>query len=202
MEGELKIWLDRVFTKYCPDCKSPCCSGTRHIITLDPNDDPSFFLEAGLNFYTWDNLNKESVINWYSKLPAQTSKRIILNKDGGLIPQPSLIQIPENIATLSGSANARKVSPDFTIALYVHKSCPFFDNSSRMCKVHNDPRRPDCCKSHPLVFSEENGRKIIGIQKGCHLNSFFEELEMEFNREFSGTEYSLRKGVESGKRFR
>jgi len=202
MEDKFSSWFDSVFARHCPNCHSPCCSGTRHIITLTSDDDMGLFLESGLSFYTWEKLNKETVLNWYNKLPALSAKRTILNKDGGLIEQPSLIQIPENIATLAGSENARKVSPDFTIALYVHRNCPFFDNSTRLCKVHKDSRRPACCKSHPLVFFEENSRKIIGIQKGCHLNSVFDEMEKDFNLEFSGTEYSLRKGVEGARGFR
>jgi Fe-S-cluster containining protein len=198
MEEKLESWWDKVFTRYCPDCKNPCCSGTRHIITFDPSDDLSLFLELGINIHPWDSLNKESVIGWYSRLPALAAKRVILDKGGNLIEQPALIEIPENIATLAGSGKGRLKGEEFTVALYVHRSCPFFDNSTRLCKVHKDSRRPACCKTHPLIFFEENGKKVIGIQKGCHLNSVFDELE----KEFPEGEYILRKDVEGGNRFK
>lgn len=201
-EKKLNSWLDGVFTRYCLKCPTTCCNGSRHPIIFSYADDLSkFFGNAGVNVYDWEELNPGDVVRWWNHFPSQNYPKEIRNREGFLIPQPSIIQLPVNIRAIAEGGEEVPASPYYASVLYVHETCPFYDAEMNGCSVHDQPR-PKVCGEYPLIYSKEEGKLVIGIKKGCYINSHFDELEKEFEETFPEGEYLLRADVEGGKVFR
>jgi hypothetical protein len=149
--GEQEKFWREIFSDYCPKCPNTCCDAVRHLIQLRSEDDDSLFSDHRVPIYRWSDLNPASFRSWIT----EESDTIFLSC-GELVQQGAILEVPENmfsgVVTLSDYSN-----PTMVRMVYSDRYCPLYDKDSKSCRVHEDSRRPYCCKHYPLVYPNERG---------------------------------------------
>ncbi|MCL5018540.1 MAG: YkgJ family cysteine cluster protein [Candidatus Pacearchaeota archaeon] len=125
LENEIREWQQKELDNYCKVCKDNCCNLNKHVLTMG-NNNLSLFEEKRIPVYKSNQFK-----NLYSR---KKNKKLIL-KDGSQVPELLIIELTHGDYGwfLKGDA------------------CPFY-NPKKGCEVHEDSRRPSCCRDYPLEF--------------------------------------------------
>jgi len=170
-----------IFSEYCPKCPDICCSVEKHKITLREEDDPGIFTEHGIKSFPWEELDETSVINWHNGKIMKVETKL-----GLAVPVNSVIEYPLRIWLPISPKN--RACGEMERAIYANNFCPLYDNPKKICLVHEDERRPYCCRHYPLVYPYERGGEPenLLLNEHCYLaqKENFGKLKKRFNQAF------------------
>ena len=156
MNAEIMKWTQETASKYCTGCEDVCCNASKYVIDVEKSS-LGLFLEAGVPVFRSDELER-------SRKDFYRLGDEVKTKKGEVIPKPALIE----------------TCTDWFV-LHTDGYCPFYEEK-KGCKVHEDSRRPETCKGHPVfIFDDGN----VEFEQACKpFNQ--KEVRADFLIKFSG----------------
>jgi hypothetical protein len=160
LENEIREWQQEKLDDYCKVCKDNCCNLKKHVLTMG-NNNLSLFKEKGIPVYK---------SNQFRNLYSRKKNNKLLLKDGSKVPETLIIELTHGDYGWFLQGNA----------------CPFY-NSKKGCEVHEDSRRPSCCREYPLEFlgyNEFTGKILdVRIMNTCEYFNR-DDVKSEFVEKF------------------
>lgn len=155
--SQLEEWIKEFAKTYCHNCSDSCCNGTRQLINVSPRE-AEVFIEHGLRKYLFDDLDCDSVLEWFRDgtlrgMFNKTNNYVgeVLSKDKVPIPKPAVILIPLLGVDMNGLLYSMG---GFQFVLLTKNYCPFY-TKEKTCSIYEDVRRPLVCREYPLEYDEE-----------------------------------------------
>ncbi|MFZ5955180.1 MAG: YkgJ family cysteine cluster protein [Nanoarchaeota archaeon] len=171
---QVRYWRNIISQHWCYKCEDNCCNSFKHRINIKTFDYPAInlFAENNVPVYAIKDIGEEQVKYWL----INRFHCSIYTKKGKEILKPSLIEhpIPEEI----GETIIWQSKTEFT--LNVKNYCNFFDEEKKICKVHDDERRPVCCKEYPINMIKEEKILKIHFADTCpalHLSRLLDDVK-------------------------
>ncbi len=153
---QVEAWVNNLSKNTCKGCNDNCCNCEKHAISFSAkNMGP--FVEAGIPVISIDELSP-SAQYLFLEHRTKTGKKIHTIQEKP-VPMPSLVQ-----CAVEGMD-----SGEDRYEIYANRFCPLYKDGK--CTIHRDSRRPDICKSYPILSNPQKG--IATFLSSCR----------EFNRE-------------------
>ena len=192
---EIDKWVLEISSKYCSDCQDSCCNaGSKNIIIVTTHETENMeqtltlFKENGIPVYPLDSLDLTSVHVWRAN--SWYENGFVNTKDEKRIEKPAIIECPEYVCIPSGDLGLAWFEKNTQYIMYVDEKCPFYSEDNR-CMVHEDSRRPDSCKTHPVsVKKGDREEQLVYLDPNCEQFNRAEVIE-DFNSRFQDNNYRL-----------